>query len=439
MYREEVPLYDSLLKLVAEVNRSVLETNPNLKKSLEQTDNLERISVERHGAIRLGKSDELFNIRRLFDILGMYPVAYYDLSLSGIPVHSTAFRPIDPESLSINPFRVFTSLLRTELISDTSLRQKAECVLDRRNFFPAKLLAIIDVAENNGGLSHKHGDDFISMSVDIFRWHDEALVDAKLYEELHDSHRLLADVVSFKGPHINHLTPSTLDIDEVQRLMPEYAITPKAIIEGPPKRKSPILLRQTAFKALQEPVKFLNDGVHEDGYHTARFGEVEQRGIALTVKGQALYDTLMSKTLDQVKPGPNGSNSQEYLTLLEENFSSFPDNHDEMRIQGLAFFHYSIGDAKADKKSVNGKTIEELVDLGYVRCDPIIYEDFLPVSAAGIFQSNLGNSNATNAIGQGSNQALFEKQLGVKVIDRCYLYEKQQQESMQACLIFFND
>ncbi len=37
---------------------------------------------------------------------------YYDLSQAGVPVHSTAFRPID-ELRSRNPFRMFTSLLRT--------------------------------------------------------------------------------------------------------------------------------------------------------------------------------------------------------------------------------------------------------------------------------------------------------------------------------------
>jgi uncharacterized glyoxalase superfamily metalloenzyme YdcJ len=31
----------------------------------------------------------------MFAVMGMYPVSYYDLSQAGVPVHSTAFRPID--------------------------------------------------------------------------------------------------------------------------------------------------------------------------------------------------------------------------------------------------------------------------------------------------------------------------------------------------------
>ncbi len=52
------------------------------------------------------------------------------------------------------------------------------------------------------------------------------------------------------------LTPRTLDIDRVQSMMPECGIEPKILIEGPPRREVPILLRQTSFKALEETVLF---------------------------------------------------------------------------------------------------------------------------------------------------------------------------------------
>jgi len=91
---------------------------------------------------------------------------------------------------------------------------------------------------------------FIRQALETFRWHHTATVTAAQYRQLSDQHRLIADVVAFKGPHINHLTPRTLDIDQVQAAMPGKGITPKAVIEGPPRRHCPILLRQTSFKAL---------------------------------------------------------------------------------------------------------------------------------------------------------------------------------------------
>lgn len=116
MYQQEVPQYGTLLELVADVNLAVLENNPQLHEKMVNADELARLNVERHGAIRVGTAQELATLRRMFAIMGMYPVSYYDLSQAGVPVHSTAFRPIDDASLARNPFRVFTSLLRLELI-----------------------------------------------------------------------------------------------------------------------------------------------------------------------------------------------------------------------------------------------------------------------------------------------------------------------------------
>ena len=102
-------------------------------------------------------------------------------------------------------------------------------------------------------------------------------------------------MVSFRGPHINHLTPRTLDIDAAQAGMPQHGMDAKDVVEGPPRRACPILLRQTSFKALKEAIRFTDDavGAARAGAHTARFGEIEQRGVALTRKGRALYDELL--------------------------------------------------------------------------------------------------------------------------------------------------
>lgn len=315
MYRDEVPAYGTLLSLVAEVNGEVLARDPALAADLVATDQLDRISEERHGAIRLGTPDELATMRRLFAVMGMYPVGYYDLSEAGVPVHSTAFRPVGEAALRHNPFRVFTSLLRLDLITDDALRAEAAEILSRRRIFTAACLDLIDKAEAEGGLDEATADRFVAEATETFRWHADALVSADLYHRLHDAHRLIADVVSFKGPHINHLTPRTLDIDAVQARMPEVGIAPKAVIEGPPPRKCPILLRQTSFKALEEAVSFPG-AIAVEGSHTARFGEIEARGVALTPKGRALYDRLLDEVRARIVPAANGSNAAEYMRVL---------------------------------------------------------------------------------------------------------------------------
>lgn len=437
MYREEVPQYGTLVELVADVNAKVLADNPALKVRLDALGELERINVERHGAIRLGTAAELHTMRRLFAVMGMEAVGYYDLSMAGVPVHSTCFRPVAEEALRINPFRVFTSLLRLELIEDRALRAKAEAILSRRSIFTDGALRLIGRFETAGGLTLEEAKAFVAEALETFRWHSEATVSAETYRSLHDAHRLIADVVSFKGPHINHLTPRTLDIDAVQAEMPKRGITPKAVIEGPPRRTLDILLRQTSFKALEEPVAFLEAGPGEAGTHTARFGEIEQRGVALTPKGRALYDTLLNAVRGEVQVGVKGAGAGDYANELAARFADFPDDADRLRREGLAFFRYSAteeGHVAREKGVPMPASVDQLISAGYLRFDPIVYEDFLPVSAAGIFQSNLGTDQQVNYAAR-ANRAAFEAALGGKVEDELALYAATQNGSLAGALI----
>ncbi|MBB3594558.1 putative glyoxalase superfamily metalloenzyme YdcJ [Rhizobium sp. BK529] len=433
MYRTEVPQYGTLIELVGEVNAEVLARDQELSERLRRAGELERIDVERHGAIRLGTTEELFTIRRLFAVMGMQPVGYYDLSVAGVPVHSTCFRPVDEAALNVNPFRVFTSLLRLELIEDEGLRAEAADILAKRQIYSPHAIELIEQHEKAGGLTEAEAAEFVAEALETFRWHGEATVSAETYKRLHDAHRLIADVVSFKGPHINHLTPRTLDIDEVQRRMPERGITPKAVIEGPPRRNCDILLRQTSFKALEEPIAFADVAGITSGTHTARFGEIEQRGVALTAKGRALYDQLLASVRGEVQVGASGAKAGDYDAELAERFRALPDSWDEMRRDGLAFFHYSATPAGIAARGQLPSDPDALIAKGYLRFDPVIYEDFLPVSAAGIFQSNLGTDQQQNYATR-SNRAAFEKALGADVQDELVLYADRQAASLDMAM-----
>ncbi|KPN89993.1 2-oxoadipate dioxygenase/decarboxylase HglS [Pseudomonas nunensis] len=431
MYREEVPLYGALMELVEQTNRHVLASDPQIARQLESTGEIQRLDLERHGAIRVGTAAELATLARLFAVMGMQPVGYYDLTPAGVPVHSTAFRAVHEAALQVSPFRVFTSLLRLELIEDLELRAFAQSVLDKRSIFTPEALALIEHAEAQGGLTEKQAWEFVEQALETFRWHHSATVTAAQYQQLSAQHRLIADVVAFKGPHINHLTPRTLDIDIVQAQMPAHGITPKAVIEGPPRRQCPILLRQTSFKALDEPIAF-TDQDQTRGSHSARFGEIEQRGAALTPKGRALYDRLLNAARDELKDFPNEANAARYNELMAQHFGEFPDTLEGMRRQELAYFRYFVTEKGLAADGLDGMTLDDLLSSGYVRVEPLVYEDFLPVSAAGIFQSNLGDAAQTH-YGVHSNQQAFEQALGRRTIDELRLYAETQQRSIDEC------
>ncbi|WDF74461.1 VOC family protein [Novosphingobium sp. KACC 22771] len=383
MYRAEVPLYGDLLAIVAQVNARVADAPPA------------RVEIERHGAIRVGTAAELAMMGRAFAVMGMEPVGYYDLAPAGVPVHSTAFRPVAPEALARNPFRVFCSLLRLELIADPALREEAAALLAARQIFRTETLALIARHDEQGGLDEAQADAFVAGLLETFRWHEDTLVDRATYDRLLASHRLVADVVAFRGPHINHLTPRTLDIDAAQAAMLAQGIDAKEVIEGPPWRAVPILLRQTSFKALSESVRFAGEE-GAPGRHTARFGEIEQRGAALTPKGRALYDRLLARA----QAGPAG---MPYEQRLAQAFADFPDDMEALVAQELIY--------------VRRVTAPD----GSLALEPLTYEDFLPVSAAGIFQSNLGAQHH-DAYGQQGAQAAFEAALGRAVLDPFALY-----------------
>ncbi|MDF2810063.1 MAG: hypothetical protein K0S56_1094 [Microvirga sp.] len=176
MYRAEVPQYGTRMGLVAEVNAATMAADIPLNEQLIRVGDLGRLDAERHGAIRLGTAEELGTIRRLFAVMGMVPVGYYDLSVAGVPVHSTAFRPIDDISLRRNPFRVFTSLLRLELIGDKALRAEARTILARRRIFTNGVIRLIERFETKGALTRQEAEKFVSKALESFRWHRDATV-----------------------------------------------------------------------------------------------------------------------------------------------------------------------------------------------------------------------------------------------------------------------
>jgi uncharacterized glyoxalase superfamily metalloenzyme YdcJ len=120
---------------------------------------------------------------------------------------------------------------------------------------------------------------------------------------------------------------------------------------------------------------------------------------------------------------------------MAEHFAQFPDTLDELRQQALAYFRYFPTSKGLAAKGTLAKplTLEYLLEQQCLRAEPLVYEDFLPVSAAGIFQSNLGDAAQSHYAGQSNRQA-FETALGRTTIDELALYAATQQRSIDECM-----
>ncbi|MBI2517012.1 MAG: VOC family protein [Opitutae bacterium] len=209
--------------------------------------------------------------------------------------------------------------------------------------------------------------------------------------------------------------------------------------EGPPE-DTPLLLRQDAYKALTESVVFTQpDGSAVETVHTARFGEIEQRFYATTPKGRALYDRCLAAA-DAAKeqhPGLAKKDFAAYERLAAAAFAPFPKKLPELLEQGLVYGRYAAtaaGLTVAKTGKIKTTSLTELARLGFVAVEGLRYEDFLPVSAAGIFASNLNQygTKSTAATKPTYTQAQLEEILDRKIIDPDVTYAGLDAESRLA-------
>jgi uncharacterized glyoxalase superfamily metalloenzyme YdcJ len=432
MYGQEVPAYTTLVDVSRKVNEDVVRVQG---ADAERLGSIGRVTAERHGAIRVGTPRELAQVARVFGALGMHPVGFYDLreaAASAVPVVSTAFRPVDGDELARNPFRVFTSLLTPAdpRFFDADLRARLEAFLAARELFPPELLALADRAAAERELPEEEAEEFLRLAVSAFELSGEP-VDKAWYRTLERVSAVAADIGGVRSTHINHLTPRVLDIDELYRRMTDRGIEMIDTIQGPPAWKGPdVLLRQTSFRALAEPRAMrLADGTVESGALRVRFGEVEARGIALTPEGRALYDELLGVVDEQAAHRPAGARGDIARAVWEQRM---PGSEQELAARGLAYFTYRLADERPRGRGEPPSVVGALVEQGWVHAEPIVYEDFLPRSAAGIFQSNLSGEGTrdNDKAGAAYDAAWLSGAVGRDVLDPYALYAQQQADSL---------
>lgn len=432
LYGREVPPYTTLLGVSHAVNTDVAAA---MGADAQRLGSLDRVTAERHGAIRVGTPAELQQVSRIFGALGMYATGFYDLrdaTASAVPVVSTAFRPIRAEELAQNPFRVFTSLLATgdRRFFSADLSRRLQNFLADRELFGPRLLELADRAAD-AGLDSGDADEFLGLAAGAFALSPEP-IDRAWYTELEKVSAVAADIGGVRSTHINHLTPRVLDIDDLYGRMSDHGIAMIDAIQGPPRWDGPdVLLRQTSFRALAEPRLFREvDGTVAKGALRVRFGEVEARGIALTPAGRSRYDLAVTE-IDNMHDvsRPAGEDAAHVWAR------HFPATERELFEQGLGHYTVTAVDRAADGRAPVG-TLAELVADGWLRTEPIVYEDFLPRSAAGIFQSNLSDAGSKDNSVEGTvlDEQWMEGVLGSTLQDPYQLYQAQHEGSVRAAV-----
>ena len=473
MYGRELPEY----------NRFTLPVKAsNLKQLAHRPDphvNRETLMEEKHGAIRVPGAEEMRIVTRIFAVMGMVPVEFYDMTILGeksLPMIATAFRSTD-HSVEESAFRMFCSMLHTDSIP-APLREEVRAELEKnRRLYPKfspELLAMLDRAERGGGLDADDARRFAALVVDALSMHKDKVVDFALYAKLRQISDPLADIV-LESPVLNHLTPRALDIEDAVDQLNAAGIPMQTVIQGPPIREGgvQIQLNQIARIAAGEDVFVtldpavlatferdpdglarlkadaprleLQKGEQVADYmarveaalattsiviiqHKARFGEIEARGVALTREGEAAYNAYGIES--EADPAARKAKVERFK-------QEYPQTDRQLHDTGWAYYTYQATDAgraRRGRDAARRADLKALLDAGDVALIPQTYHDFLPFSAAAIFRANLtdGSQGIRNAGQDASdNRRRLEHAMGTTIATRHDLHQRDRDESLR--------
>ena len=268
------------------------------------------------------------------------------------------------------------------------------------------------------------------------------------YLRLHFRHLVDEEIAGWKSRLVPAATLAALGDKLAERLQAadlKLADWPhagfKENTEGPAE-DTPVLLRQDAYRALTEPVLFTEPaGAQISAVHTARVGEIEQRFYATTPAGRSRYDACLTAAEAARSALPRGARAD--FTAADKvyaaPFAVFPKTLSALLEEKLVYGYYRVtaaGRRAAQAGALKIMPWPELIRSGYVVVDGLRYEDFLPVSAAGIFASNLkeGGTSSTAAKPVVYPQSRLEAILGRKIIDTTLTYAGLAAESQQQVL-----
>jgi uncharacterized glyoxalase superfamily metalloenzyme YdcJ len=439
------------------------------------------LGAERHGAIRIGRPDEYRWIGSLFACFGMEPHGFYDMTSVGAkrqPIMATAFRSRHrPEhrmfcSLLVTDAlpaafrgRVEETLAARDVPGDRARELVARCAavggLDEADgaalidecvgrifawtgrggpveLYQELVDADLRIAADIACFPSHHLNHlaFNSLALDLFTaamrlclgerdgdWF-RARTTTVLGRLARDTDPLRARLLF---PGLPEHLPAAVDVPvAVAEALADELLTElsheahalhrlphagfKETTEGPPV-DVPVLLRQDSYRALTEEVRFTTaDGGSVAGTHTARFGEVEQRGYACSPEGRRTYDECLAA-------------AEAMRGEVEEAcdpFAALGRSAAELFARGQILGRYRPTVAGLALRAAGTRlptALETLLAAGLATREPLRYEDFLPVSAAGIFASNLRQQAAGDGPVVARAREELEGILGRTIID----------------------
>ena len=419
-FEQTMPIYRDMMNVANQINQAAGE------------DEALRLGKIMHAAIRCASPAELKTVRRIFSLLACQPVNYYDLR-EKVSVQSTAFRPVSQDEIESNGFRLFCSMLSIDCI-DEAHREFVQAIIDRRNVFPAQLLALIEKGEGQGGFETADAADFVSLCVQLFIRPETALVSTAEHEKLKTINKVAAQVLVTNSLAFNHLTPSVASVPAAHQQMIDQGIKTIPVWQGPV--GCDVILRQTSCLAPPVTLKFpeTDDQFIEQDYQET-FVEFEERLQALTPQGRQKFEALFAAGKENLQLAESDPGyAEHYYETMNRSLGEFPADPLQLWQEGLAYFTFETEqeDSPTEQDAID---FQSLIESGQVKLVPQQYEDFFGPAATNIFNSNIGLEGVSNVgVATDDSKQVFESFLGVEVVNMYDYYESIQAESRQSLL-----
>ena len=404
-FTSALPLYAEMMKVAETINQAEGE---QVAKGLGKV---------MHAAIRCASPKELQTIRRIFGLMNIKAVNYYDLR-EKVSVESTAFRAVSVDEIQRNGFRVFCSLLSIDCI-DEEHRAFVQTIIDRRDLFDEELLDLVELGESQQGLAAPEANRFVLKCVDLFTRPEEAIVSIDEYRKLETINKVAAQVLVSNALAFNHLTPSVASVPLAHNEMRKRGIETIPVWQGPVGKDC--ILRQTSCLAPAMRLKFPNgDGTFVEADHQETFVEFEERQQALTRKGRVQFEAMYAEGKSNLNLDEKDAGFEDhYYETMQAALSSFPESDLELWKQGLGYFTYELVDSAASYDS-----LEVAVESGAVKLVRQKYEDFFGPAATNIFNSNIGLDDVANVgVAKPNSLVDFEQRLGCEILDMYDYYD----------------
>ena len=122
-----------------------------------------------------------------------------------------------------------------------------------------------------------------------------------------------------------------------------------------------------------------------------------------------------------------------HLAAQARHYDDFPRTLPELLERGLVYGRYAAtAKGRAAAGTLDSTDLHALVRQGLVDVEGLRYEDFLPVSAAGIFASNLNQygTKSTAAVKPEYPRALLEQIMGRPIVDADVVYRGMEAASL---------